>query len=747
MSRLSIWQRIKQLLVRTFFVLAILTFFLTIYLDSIVRDEFNQQAWNIPAKVYARPLSFSVGQSIKMEELIEELELLGYRKKIKAINQGEYERYGKTLVINTRGFKFWDGDQPQQVLEVEINNGRVSRLKDFSTQKAVSFLRLDPLSLGSIQTGNDEDRQLVTLSQLPPNFIATLLTTEDREFYDHWGISLKGIARAFWSNISQGEVRQGGSTLTQQLMKNHFLSNERTLWRKFREAIMAILTEYHYDKDLILEAYINEVYLGQNNNTGIYGFARASEFYFDRPLEQLNTSQVALLVGIVKGPSYYNPRRNPEKAKNRRDLVLGLLLEQGLITEEEHKDSIARNLMVVAKPRTRTSLVPSFMGFIKRELQSEYSLSRLNREGLKLFTSIDPIIQRKAEKALSDRLNRIEGMGTKPSPKDPSLQGAVIVSDIQSGDIVAMVGDRNADFVGFNRAIDAYRQTGSVIKPFVYLTALQEQTFNMLSPIEDEPFTLEGDDGSLWTPKNYDNQSHGIVELREGMINSYNLATARLAMLVGVKSVADTIVESGFERKLSAYPSLALGAKEMSPLEVLRLYQVLANDGVGIRSSGLIAVQDHQGNLLQRYVRATEPRLDSDAVFLTKYLLTQVTARGTAKSIGNAFPDKVFGGKTGTTNDLRDSWYAGFGGKNLGVVWVGRDDNQPTQLTGASGALMVWRDLFSSIDEPSVTMELPEGVVWAYKDESFFSRFSACENKDLIPFYRDYLPQEYKICD
>jgi penicillin-binding protein 1B len=746
MTRLSsFWLQSKRILIRLLIIAVVFILFLTIYLDSLVRDEFNQQAWSIPAKVYARPLAFSQGQSLSLNDLLQELTLLGYRQKIKAVNQGEFERYDSTLVINTRRFQFWDGEQPEQVLEIRIQNNQVVELKDFATQKRVNFLRLDPLVLGNIQAGNHEDRELVTLAELPEHFIAALLVTEDREFYQHWGISLKGIARALWSNVTQGEVRQGGSTLTQQLMKNHFLTQERSLWRKLREAIMAMLTEFHYDKSVILQAYINEVYLGQNNSTEIFGFARASEFYFDKPLQEINLAQTALLIGMVKGPSFYNPRRNAERARSRRDLVLSQMREHGLITEEEYHDATSRNLMVVAAAKGQTSKVPAFMGLIKRELRQEYSLSQLHDQGLRLFTSLDPLVQAKAEHALANRLQALE---KSRGEKDPSLQGAVLVSDIESGDILAVVGDRQVNYVGFNRAIDAYRQTGSIIKPFVYLAALREsERFNMLTSIEDTPFSLKGSDGSLWAPKNYDHQSHGSVSLSEGLVNSYNLATARLALAVGVDEVVDTIQTAGFERPLPAYPSIALGAEEMSPLEVLRLYQVLANNGIGIRSAGIIAVQDHQGQLLQRYPRKTEARFDAESIFLVKYLLTQVVSRGTAKSISTSFPNATLAGKTGTTNDLRDSWYAGFGGDKLAVVWVGRDDNQPSQLTGASGALRVWQDLFLELNEPSVNLRLPDGLVWGYKPEGFFSAFSDCQKNQLLPFFAEQLPKEYKVCE
>jgi len=647
------------------------------------------------------------------------------------------------FLIHLRHFKFWDGNQPKQLIQVTIKNNKVIELMDFKKQTKVNFIRLDPLMLGSIQAGAMEDRQLVQLDQLPEKFIETLLNTEDRSFYKHWGLSITGIMRAAWSNISQGEIRQGGSTLTQQLMKNHFLSNERNLWRKFREAIMAVLAEFHYDKETILQAYINEVYLGQQGSISIHGFSRASEFYFDKDLSQLNLSQIALLVGMVKGPSFYNPRKHPQRTKERRDLVLSQMLESELISQVDYESAVSQTLQVVTNAKTQTSKAPAFMDFIKRELRQEYSLSELHKDGLRLFTSLDPLMQKKSERALSERIKQLE-----TTKKDESsLQGAIILSDISSGDILAMVGNKNPNYIGFNRAIDAYRQTGSVIKPFVYMTALKNQkNFNLITPILDEPFSYKNEDGSLWQPKNHDGQVHGQVELKQGLIHSYNLATARLALDLGIDELVEMISDAGFERELVAYPSIALGSKEMSPLEVLMLYQTLANDGIGIKASGLIAVQDHQGNLLQRYARNVEARIEPEVAFLAKYLLTQVVESGTAKSIGRSF-SQTYAGKTGTTNDMKDSWYVGFGDDKLSVVWLGRDDGLSTGLTGSTGALTVWRDLFRRLQEPGVELVLPDNMLWAYPSEGFFSDWGSCENKHLVPFERDQLPSGYNVCE
>jgi len=721
-----------------------------------VKDEFKVQAWDIPAKIYARPLSFSLGKRLNFSDLFTELKLLGYRKKIKATNPGDFESYQQTLVIHTRGFRFWDGEQSPQIIQLTINNDEIVSLKDFSSQQRINYLRLEPLLVGDIGLNPNnisQDRRLISLKELPKDFISALLVTEDRGFYQHWGLSIKGIARALWQNLSDGKVTQGGSTLTQQLMKNHFLSNQRSLWRKGNEAIMALLTEFHYDKDTILQSYVNEVYLGQNRNVAIHGFARASEFYFDTPISKLNLSQTALLIGMVKGPSFYNPRKHPERAKKRRDLVLSIMQEQSLISLQEYQESIDKTLMVVAKPKLKNSRVPAYIGMVKRELSSEFESKNLMRDGLKLFTSLDPIVQKKAEQSLQTRIGQL-GNGSLANgslSNGSELQGAIILADIASGEIEAVVGDKQPNYVGFNRVIDAYRQTGSVIKPFVYLTALQRpEKFNLVSPLLDKEFSLEGNDGSLWTPQNYDQKEHGDasgeVQLQQALVQSYNLATARLAMAVGLDEVVETINDLGFERNIPAFPSIALGSKEMSPYEVLSLYQVIANGGVSVKPQAIVAVQDQQGSLIARYAKASRESIEPEAAYLVQYLLSQVTQKGTAKSLSWIFPNKILAGKTGTTNDLRDSWYAGFDQNKLAIVWLGTDDNQSMGLTGASGALLVWADLFKQIDTQSIRLSPPSGIVKAYKDSGLLSYFSSCRKKTLIPFYTNHLAPDYKIC-
>ncbi len=743
--------RLKSFLIKLTIIAFVLIAFLTVYLDSIIKNEFRQQAWDIPAKVYARSLVFTLGQELNIDSLKQELQLLGYRKKIKALAGGEYEIYGnqnskQTLVIRTRPFSFWDGKLASQSIQITIANSLITQLINFSTKSNLNYVRLEPLSLGDIQLtsrNNFEDRQLIKLSDLPSNFIQTLLVMEDASFFEHWGLSVSGIGRAVWSNLKGGKIVSGGSTLTQQLIKNHFLSSQKSFLRKGKEALMALLTEIHYDKNTILEAYINEVYLGQNRQVAIHGFSRASEFYFDLPINQLESFQMALLIGIVKGASYYNPRTNPQRAIKRRNLVLKRMLDNGLISSKQYQSDRSRSLAVVAKAPIRTSRNPAFMGLVRKELSEFYSVASLKRDGLRIFTSLDPIKQLQAEASLKQRISRLD--------KNNQLQGALILSNYKSGEILAVVGDKNPNYIGFNRAINAFRQTGSIIKPFVYLTALQKPSqFNLMTMISDKKFTLTGSDGSIWSPNNYDKVEHGDtnlnVPLELGLINSYNLATASLALSIGVESLVKTIEDFGFEREITAYPSIALGSKEMSVFEVLGLYQVIANNGITVKPSAILAVQDQGGNLLNRYSRESDAIIDEEPAFLIRYLLSKVTREGTAKRISQSFPNKILAGKTGTTNDLKDSWYAGFDNEQLAVVWLGRDDNQSINLTGSSGSLLVWSDLFEKMGVKSLDLSAPENIIFGYKDDGFFASFKDCKKKKIVPFYQNYFPVDYKIC-
>jgi len=503
-----------------------------VWLDMQVRGEFEGRVWDIPSRVYARPLSLYSGKPISKNTLQLELKASGYREMAKASGPGTYTVSGSSFDINRRAFVFEDGSEPANRFRLQLSGGAIKSMSTVSGSEDPGLVRLDPAEIASIYPLHDEDRTLVALKDVPELLITGLQAVEDRQFKHHHGVAPRSIARAFLANIKAGQAVQGGSTLTQQLVKNYFLSNERTLVRKANEAIMAVLLEWHYDKAQILEAYINEIFLGQQGKHAIHGFGRASEFYFDRSLQDLQPQQIALLVGIVRGASLYNPRRNPERALQRRNQVLNIFGSTDLLTEKEVKAAKGRPLGVTSTPRSGGSRYPTFVDLVRRQLRRDYQASDLSSEGLKIFTTLAPSDQEYAQQAVTRGLDDLKKQGL---PAD--LQAAMVLADVASGEVRALVGDRVSGRNGFNRALDARRQIGSVIKPLIYLLALEHvDDYNLITRVSDEPISLRQPDGKLWSPENYDHKSHGELPLMDALIHSYNQATVH----VGLKSVLRT---------------------------------------------------------------------------------------------------------------------------------------------------------------------------------------------------------------
>ena len=438
-----------------------------VYLDFSVRTQFEGSRWALPARVYARALELYPDQHLNAEQFSKELHLLGYRPVSRPSDSGTYTRIGDSFVIKTRDFIFWDGKESSRSVRLEFSENRLLGLWRADVGDPIDLLRLDPPHIGSIYPKHNEDRVLVQIKDVPELLIDALLVVEDRSFYEHYGVSPRSILRALMANVKAGHTVQGGSTLTQQLVKNFFLTNERTLIRKVNEAIMALLVDFHYEKDEILEAYFNEVYLGQDGRRAIHGFGLASQFYFERPLSKLSPSQIALLVALVKGPSYYDPRRNLLRAHQRRDLVLELLAEQEKISAETMQASQDQPLGVLPRRTSGVTRVPAFIDLVRRQLRRDYSEEDLSTEGLNIFTTLEPEIQNQTELAMSKKLNQLTNWGV-----SEDIQGAAVVINVSNGEVQAVVGGRDPRFAGFNRAVDAVRPVGSLIKPAVYLTAL-----------------------------------------------------------------------------------------------------------------------------------------------------------------------------------------------------------------------------------------------------------------------------------
>jgi penicillin-binding protein 1B len=714
-----------------------------IYLDAVVQEKFSGKRWTVPAKVYARPLELFAGQKLTKDDFLQELDALGYRRESVANGPGAVSVAGNTVDLNTRGFQFYEGAEPAQRIRVRFAGKQVAGLSQ-ANGTPLAVARLEPLVVGGLYPAHNEDRILIKLDQVPPYLLETLVAVEDREFFHHFGVSPKSIARAVWVNASAGQMRQGGSTLTQQLVKNFYLTNERSLTRKLTEAMMAVLLELHYDKREILEAYLNEVFVGQDGQRAVHGFGLASQYFFSQPLSELKVHQVALLVGIVKGPSYYNPRRSPERALVRRNLVLDVLGEQGVITPEEAAQAKKKPLGVTARGSLADSSYPAFLDLVKRQLRQDYKDEDLTEEGLRIFTSFDPIIQFKAEAALSDTLKRLSGR--KGVDK---VEAAMVVSNPETGEVQAMLGSRQPRFAGFNRAMDAVRPIGSLVKPAVYLTALERPSqYTLTSWLQDEPFSVKGKDGQVWKPQNYDRKAHGSIYLYQALANSYNLSTAKLGLEVGVPNVLKTLQRLGINRQWPAYPSMLLGAGALSPVEVTGMYQTLANGGFNTPLRGIRSVLNAEGEPLKRYPFQIQQRFDPGAIYLVQHAMQRVMREGTGRSVYNQVPSSVnLAGKTGTSNDSRDSWFAGFSQDLLAVVWMGRDDNGSTPLTGATGALQVWANFMRRADPMSLDTPPPDNVTQAWVDAySGQGSQAGCPNAVQMPYIRGSEPEPGAPC-
>jgi penicillin-binding protein 1B len=715
-------------------------------LDREVRHRFAGARWALPAQVYAAPQLMYPGLNLNRKAFIRELDRLGYRQVPLLGGAGTYTSKPGRVTVHTRPFRFWDGLQAGARVEIDFGDKRVDELYDQDAKQGRSLLRLDPMLIGSIYPTAGEDRVLVKLDEVPALLPAGLIYVEDRHFEDHIGVDPKAIVRAAWANLRARRAVQGGSTITQQLVRNFFLTLDRTWTRKITEAFMAILLEAHYSKHEILEAYLNEVHLGQDGGRAIHGFGLASQFYFNKPLDELQPQEIALLVAVVKGPSYYNPRRNPQRALERRNLVLNLLLQSGYLTEAEHALAIKKPLGIVSGAGGSVTRYPAFVDLVKRQLVGQYADEDLTDEGLRIFTTLDPRAQELLEKRILEGLPALE-KGRKM--KEGTLEGAGVITSVEDGKVLALVGGRQVRFPGFNRALDARRPIGSLAKPFVYLAALmQPDRYSLATILHDEPVELESPPGTRWAPQNYDKTPHGEVPLFYSLAQSYNLATVHVGLDVGVNNVREIFRAAGMLEDPQPLPSMFLGAVDLAPVEVAQLYNTLAAAGYRTPLLAIREVMTQDGQPLARYQLRVRQALPEAPVYLLNWSLEQVMLNGTGASAYAYVPaDLRLAGKTGTTDDLRDSWFAGYGEDRAIVIWVGRDDNQPAGLTGASGALQIWAPLVRDLGMKGFNPEVPAGIETVLTDADTGMRADeSCPSAIAIPYVEGHAPEEYSTC-
>ncbi|MGH8139811.1 MAG: penicillin-binding protein 1B [Steroidobacteraceae bacterium] len=699
-----------------------------IYLDRIVTRQFEGRRWTLPAQIYAAPLELYAGLQLSQAQLEHELQRLQYRRVERLERPGTYREQAARIDVALRPARFADELRPASILTIDADGKGIEGLHD-SGGKDVPVARLEPLLIGSIFPIHGEDRIVVTPREVPLLLPAALKAVEDRNFDTHHGVDPAGIARALWVDVRAGQIEQGGSTLTQQLVKSYFLDSRQTIGRKLREAAMAIALEAHFSKADIMNAYINEIFLGQDGGRAIHGFGLASEFYFGQPLAELDLSEVALLVAVVRGPSYYDPRRHPDRARLRRDLVLKLMAERGIVRAGDAQAAARKPLGVTA--RASGAYYPAYLDFVRRTLRRDYRTEDLTAEGLRIYTSLEPRAQDQAERALERELSRLDRAHKNPGAR---LEGAVVVTSPQSGDVIAIVGGRDVGYDGFNRALDARRPFGSLVKPFIYLTALETGRYNAASVIQDAPVSIRLVNGKLWQPENFTRQTYGPVPLVRALAESLNLATVGLGMDIGLPKVAQTLQRLGLSRAPPQVPSLLLGAVDVTPMEAAQMYNGLANGGFRTPLRAVRAVISEDGKTIRAFPLQVTPVATPENVYALDRMLEQVMVKGTGKSARSVLPaNLVVAGKSGTSSDLRDDWFAGFSGAHLAIVWVGYDNNLPTGFTGSSGALPVWARLMAGLGTSSWSAPLPESLAETWIDYQTGMQVDAGCADDAVP--------------
>lgn len=695
------------LLLKLFIVFVVLIAIYGVYLDQKIRSRIDGKVWQLPAAVYGRMVNLEPDMSISKNEMVKLLQATQYRQVTKMTRPGEFTVQAKSIEMIRRPFDFPDSKEGQVRARLTFDGDRLETIENMDNDRQFGFFRLDPRLITMLSSANGEQRLFVARNGFPDLLVDTLLATEDRHFYEHDGISLYSIGRAVLANLTAGRTVQGASTLTQQLVKNLFLSSERSYWRKANEAYMAVLMDARYSKDRILELYMNEVFLGQSGDNEIRGFPLASLYYFGRPVEELSLDQQALLVGMVKGASIYNPWRNPKLALERRNLVLRLLQQQQVIDQELYDMLSARPLGV--QPRGGViSPQPAFMQMVRQELQSKLGDKVKDLSGVKIFTTFDSVAQDAAEKAA------VEGIPVlKKQRKLSDLETAMVVVDRNTGEVRAMVGGAEPQYAGYNRAMQARRSIGSLAKPATYLTALSQPNLYRLNTwIADAPISLRQPNGQVWSPQNDDKQFSGQVMLVDALTRSMNVPTVNLGMALGLPAITDTWQKLGVPKdQLHPVPAMILGALNLTPIEVAQAFQTIASGGNRAPLSALRSVIAEDGSVLYQSFPQAERAVPAQAAYMTLWTMQQVVQRGTGRQLGAKYPGLHLAGKTGTTNNNVDTWFAGIDGREVVITWVGRDNNQPTKLYGASGAMSIYQRYLANQSPVPLNLVAPEDIV------------------------------------
>lgn len=727
-AKKSLFRRLFGLTLKLCLIVVAFWLIYAIYLDSQIRERIDGKVWDLPAAVYGRMINLEPEMPYSQKEMISLLEGTQYRKVDSITQIGDFTVKGNTIEMLRRPFDFPDAKEGKIHARLIFSNDRLQRIQNVESGRDFGFFRLDPKLITMLQSPQGEQRLFVAREGFPDSLIQALLVTEDRHFYEHDGVNPLAIIRAIVANISAGRTVQGGSTLTQQLVKNLFLTNERSFSRKIKEANMALILDYRYSKDRILELYLNEVYLGQSGKGGrggeqIRGFPLASFYYFGRPVNELSLDQQAMLVAMVKGAGLYNPWRNPDLVLKRRNLVLKLLRDQNVIDEIEYQAMINRPLGVQQEGAVITPQ-PAFVQLVLQELRERLGNDVDNLSGVKIFTTLDPVSQNAAETSIEEGIPAL-----RKARKVDDLETAMVVVDRFSGEVKALVGGAQPQYAGFNRALQARRPIGSLAKPPVYLAALSNpERYQLNTWLADEAISVPIQGSKPWQPRNYDRQYRGRVMLVDALANSLNIPTVNLGLDIGLDAVTDMMVRLGAPKEfIKTVPAMLLGSTSLTPIEVAQVYQTIGSGGHRAPISALRSVIAEDGTVRYQSYPHSQLVISPQPTYLTLYAMQQGAVKGTARSLAGEFGKYSFATKTGTTNDLRDSWFVGIDGKDVVVSWVGRDNNKEANLTGSNGALNLFRRYMQNQTPMKLNLRRPEGIntMWLDTDGYF-----TCEKTD-----------------
>jgi len=716
---------------------------------SRVSSRFDGRRWSLPSRIYSDIYVLLPGETGSVDALAAKLSRLYYREDDATPERpGRFRRFKDAIEVHTRPFRYPGRFFPSVRVRVAFEKGKARTLLDGSGQ-AVPALILEPERLGSVFSAELEDRTVIRLSEAPQSLIDAVLVTEDRDFYRHSGVSVRRAFGALFATM-RGGMKQGGSTLTQQLVKNLYLSPERTVRRKAVEAVMATVLDARYSKDEILEAYLNEIYLGQRGGIAITGVGEAARHYFGKEVPDLDLAESATLAGMIRAPNAYSPFRSPERTRQRRDLVLRLMREEGVIDAAALRSATAEPVTPSTRTEERTR-APHFLDFVKSELAEQYG-RQLQTEGLQVYTTLDVDLQQAAQRSITTGLEGLEKTYKRlaSASREAPLQGALIVVEPQTGSVRALVGGRDYSVSQFNRVTQAHRQPGSLFKPFVYLAAFARRDLDppltASTILIDSPITVEW--GQLteeerWTPRNYDNDYRGPMTAREALEKSINIPTVRVSLRAGIPFVLAAARDAGIASRLRGFPSVALGAFEISPMEIAGAYGAFANSGVRVAPNAIVGVTTGDGRVLDRKMAALEPALPADAVFIVNSILRGAVDRGTGAAARSKGLTGVLAGKTGTTNDGRDAWFVGYSPRFLAVVWVGYDDNRGLNLSGSQAAVPIFADFSRYLPAQyfADTFPVPSDIVTAEIDpDTGFLATPACPRRITEVFIEGTAP-------